>query len=268
MNNNALLTVENLGWTINQKTILSDINFSVSKGTFVGLIGPNGAGKSSLLRCIYRQLKPSTGHVYFNGSDIWTQSLRENARRTAVILQESHVPFGVRVKDVVAMGLTPHKSFLSFDSKGDKKRIADAIERVDLLSLQNEAYSHLSGGEKQRVMVARAIVQQPKLLLMDEPTNHLDVHYQTDVLQLAKDLGITVLASIHDLNLASAFCDQILLLDKGRLISSGSPAQVLSENMIASTFKTCALVDKHPLYSNPRITYAYHRDENGGEHAE
>ena len=252
-----LLSVQDLGWDVDNKTILNDINFTVKSGQFVGLIGPNGAGKSSLLRCLYRHLKPSRGQVYFQGQDIWQQSLRENAKRVAVILQENHVPFGVRVKDVVAMGLTPHKTLFSFETTDDRKRIIEALERVDLVAQANEAFSHLSGGEKQRVMVARAIVQQPQLLLMDEPTNHLDVHYQSDVLQLAKELNITVLASIHDLNLAATFCDQLLVIDGGRLVGGGNPGDVLSEDMISRTFNTCALVDRHPLYNSPRITYAY-----------
>lgn len=257
----AIISVEDLGWDVDGKTILDGINFEIDEGQFVGLVGPNGAGKSSLLRCLYRYLQPSRGQVRLHGKNIWQHSLRENAQQVAVILQESHVPFGVRVKDVVAMGLTPHKSPLSFSSANDRQRIAEAIEVVDLTDLSNDVFSHLSGGEKQRVMVARAIVQQPKLLLMDEPTNHLDVRYQSEVLQLAKKLGITVLASIHDLNLAASFCDQLLVLDKGRLVGRGAPADVLTEDMISQTFSTCALVDQHPLYASPRITYAYHSDQ-------
>lgn len=264
-----ILSVENLSWHVGDKTILDDISFSVKRGQFVGLVGPNGAGKSSLLRCLYRHLKPSQGRVLLNGQNIWHSSLKDNARRVAVILQEGQVPFGVRVKDVVAMGLTPHKSLWDFDTESDRQRVNRAIAQVDLTALSNDVYSHLSGGEKQRVMVARAIVQQPQLLLMDEPTNHLDVHYQSEVLQLAQDLGITVLASIHDLNLAATFCDQLLVIDKGRLVGGGTPSEVLSEDMISATFNTCSIVDRHPLYDNPRITYAYRthekKNDNGTE---
>lgn len=256
-----ILSVENLSWHVGKKNILEDISFSVKRGQFVGLVGPNGAGKSSLLRCLYRHIKPCSGHIFLNGHNIWHSSLKENARRVAVILQEGQVPFGVRVKDVVAMGLTPHKSLWGFDSESDRKRVNKAIAQVDLTKLSNDVFSYLSGGEKQRAMVARAIVQQPQLLLMDEPTNHLDVHYQSEVLQLAQDLGITVLASIHDLNLAATFCDQLLVIDNGRLIGSGTPSEVLTEDMISKTFNTCSLVDRHPLYDNPRITYAYRTHE-------
>lgn len=258
-----VISVTNLGWDVGNQSILEDISFSVSRGQFVGLIGPNGAGKSSLLRCLYRVNQPSSGTVEIEGRDIWRSSLKENAKRVAVILQENGDYFGLSVKDVVAMGLTPHKSLFSGDSPQDKERVAQALAQVGLQEFEKSAFANLSGGEKQRVMVARAIVQQPQVLLMDEPTNHLDVHYQIEVLQLAKSLGITVLASIHDLNLASAFCDSILLLDKGKLVSSGSPEDVLTQENLLSHFRTKAFVDTHPTSNCPRISYDYGSDLPG-----
>lgn len=255
-----VISVSNLGWDASGKTILNDISFSVDRGQFVGLIGPNGAGKSSLLRCLYRVNKPAGGSVLIDGQDIWQASLKENARKVAVILQENGDYFGLSVKDVVAMGLTPHKTLFSGDSAEDKQKVLSALEQVGLLDFKTEAFANLSGGEKQRVMVARAIVQQPQVLLMDEPTNHLDVHYQIEVLQLAKSLGITVLASIHDLNLAAAFCDSLLLLHQGCLVSQGAPDTVLTEHNLQTYFRTHALVDQHPLASCPRISYDYMKD--------
>lgn len=258
-----VISVTNLGWDVGNQSILEDISFSVSRGQFVGLIGPNGAGKSSLLRCLYRVNQPSCGRVEIEGRDIWRSSLKENAKKVAVILQENGDYFGLSVKDVVAMGLTPHKSLFSGDSPQDKERVVKALAQVGLQEFEKSAFANLSGGEKQRVMVARAIVQQPQVLLMDEPTNHLDVHYQIEVLQLAKSLGITVLASIHDLNLASAFCDSILLLDKGKLVSSGSPEDVLTQENLLSHFRTKAIVDTHPTSNCPRISYDYGSDLPG-----
>lgn len=258
-----VISVTNLGWDVGNQSILKEISFSVSRGQFVGLIGPNGAGKSSLLRCLYRVNQPSSGKVEIEGRDIWRSSLIENAKKVAVILQENGDYFGLSVKDVVAMGLTPHKSLFSGDSPQDKERVVQALAQVGLQEFEKSAFANLSGGEKQRVMVARAIVQQPQVLLMDEPTNHLDVHYQIEVLQLAKSLGITVLASIHDLNLASAFCDSILLLDKGKLVSSGSPEDVLTQENLLSHFRTKAIVDTHPTSNCPRISYDYGSDLPG-----
>jgi iron complex transport system ATP-binding protein len=253
-----LLTVKNLSWGVDEKTILSELNFKIQEGGFVGLIGPNGAGKSSLMRCIYRVNKPEVGRIEFLGQDVWQLSAKENARNMAVILQEQSDHLGLTVRDVVAQGLTPHKKLFEWDTPEDAMRINDVIAKASLLDLENRIFSHLSGGEKQRVMLARAILQRPKLLIMDEPTNHLDVHYQVDVLRQVKALNLTILASFHDLNLASAFCDHILVLDKGKLVTSGTPEEVFNQTLLKEVFNTSATIDSHPMNGHPRITYAYH----------
>lgn len=252
-----ILEVDRVSWKAGEKEILKNISFSVRKGAFVGLIGPNGAGKSSLLRCLYRVNQPSSGAVKIFDQDIWKTSAKSAAKKVAVILQEHSEHLGLRVKDVVSLGLTPHKRLFEMDNVKDKEEVLSAIQQVDLERLMQEPYAHLSGGEKQRVMVARAIVQKPQLLLMDEPTNHLDIHYQIDVLKLVQKMGVTVFSSFHDLNLAAAYCDQIVVIHKGELAAVGTPKEVITENMISSIFKTCAVIDEHPLYKSPRITYAY-----------
>lgn len=259
MTESPLLRAESIHWQAAGRAILSDISFDLPRGSFTGLVGPNGAGKSTLLRCLYKHIQPSSGRIYLNDADIDSRSLKEHARDVAVILQETQIPFGLSVFDVVAMGLVARKNIFSFINQDDRQEIHQALSQVDMQRFSEAEFNHLSGGEKQRVLVARAIVQKPKLLLMDEPTNHLDIHYQSDVLELAKNLDITVLASIHDLNLAAAFCDHILMINQGQLTTQGSPRHVLTENNISSVFKTCALVDSHPLYDCPRITYAYTR---------
>lgn len=261
--NSPLLHVSDLSWHSGGKAILSNINFSLEAGQFVGIIGANGAGKSSLLRCIYRYIKPSQGQVLFNGEDIWQLSARASATSMAVVLQETPHHFELNLLDIVSMGLTPHKKLFSFNSRDDHRRIHQALEQVGLYDLRFQAFEHLSGGEKQRALIARAIVQQPQLLIMDEPTNHLDVHYQIEVLELARSLGITVLVSIHDLNLASAFCDQLLLLDKGRLIQQGSPHEVLTQQQIQQVFKVKTRVAPHAQHGCPHITYVYQSDVHG-----
>lgn len=258
----SLLLVEELSWRADKKLILNNISFAISKGQFVGLIGPNGAGKSSLMRCLYRVNEPSNGRVLFDNRDIWQHSAKDNARNVAVILQEHSDHLGLTVRDVVTLGLTPHKKLFERDTSGDKDRIEKILVDVDLKELANDPFSHLSGGEKQRVMLARAMVQNPKMLIMDEPTNHLDVHYQVDVLQKVKGLNRTVLASFHDLNLAAAYCDWLLVLDGGNLVSMGTPAEVLTEDLISRIFKTCAVVDQHPIHDHPRISYAYHSESS------
>ncbi len=261
MTENSLLQVSNLSWSAEQNNILKDISFEITKGSFVGLIGPNGAGKSSLMRCIYRVNAPDQGTVLFEGKDVWQVSANANARNMAVILQEQSEHLGLSVYEVVALGLTPHKKLFEWDSPEDKLRIHTVLLENDLLNLSSRLFSCLSGGEKQRVMLARAMLQNPKLLIMDEPTNHLDVHYQVEVLQKVKKLDITVLASFHDLNLAAAFCDQILVLDQGTLCAIGKPEDVLTEQLLKQVFNSKAFVDRHPIHLHPRITYAYHDED-------
>jgi iron complex transport system ATP-binding protein len=266
-----ILHVHNLHWSAGDTPILSDISFNIPKGAFVGLIGPNGAGKSSLMRCLYGVNKPQSGEIFLYDKNLLSMPAREQAKNVAVILQEHTNHMGLNVWEVVAQGLTPHKGLFEWTNNRDLINIEYAIQQMDLYSLQNQPFEQLSGGEKQRVMLARAQVQNPQLLIMDEPTNHLDVHYQIEVLNTVKKMDISVLASIHDLNLAAAFCDYLLVIDKGRIVDQGLPKDVLTENMISNVFKTCVSVDKHPLCHSDqvRITYSYsdilhqvnHRDD-------
>ena len=257
-----ILNVQNLSWGIANKPILKHINVQIPEGKFVGLIGPNGAGKSSLLRCLYRFNKPSEGVVEFNNRDIWQLKSDEYAKCVAVVLQEAPSHFNLSLFDVVALGLTPHKSLFSSTSQSEKQQITLAIKTVGLELHTNQNFESLSGGEKQRALIARAIVQQPQLLIMDEPTSHLDVKYQIQVMELAKSLGVTVFASFHDLNLAAALCDELVVIKNGEITHTGSPAEVLTEHMLDDVFGVCAQVSNHPQESQlgkvtPHITYFY-----------
>ena len=260
--NTPLLNVKNVSWGIGNKTILKKINLKITTGKFVGLIGPNGAGKSSLLRCLYRFNKPSNGVVEFNSTDIWQLKSDEYAKKVAVVLQETPSQFNLSVFDVIALGLTPHKSLFSSVTNTDKQKVIQAINTVGLADHSDQSFESLSGGEKQRALIARAIVQQPQLLIMDEPTSHLDVKYQIQVMELAKSLGVTVFASFHDLNLASAMCDELVVIKNGEITHSGAPSEVLTENMLGEVFGVCAQVNNHPKISKsgnsiPHITYFY-----------
>ncbi len=254
----ALLETHNVRWQVGDKAIVDDVSFVINKGQFVGLIGPNGAGKSSLMRCLYRVNAPSSGKVLFEQQDVWQLSANQNAKNMSVILQEHSDHLGLTVRDVVSQGLTPHKKLFQWDDEQDLAHMKTVMAQVDITSLQNKPFQLLSGGEKQRVMLARALVQNTELLIMDEPTNHLDVHYQTDMMMKVKTLQKTILASFHDLNLAAAFCDYLLVLDKGKLVASGAPCDVLTQTLIDDVFRTKAIVDKHPINGHPRITYQYH----------
>lgn len=256
-----LISVSDLSWGIANKTILKSISLELKAGQFIGLLGPNGAGKSSLLRCLYRYLKPKQGAVLLNGEDIWQISADEFAKQVAVVLQESPSQFNLSLFDVVSLGLTPHKRLFSGTSINDKQRIYQAIEQVGLSHHSEQAFDSLSGGEKQRALIARSIVQQPKLLIMDEPTSHLDVKYQIQIMELAKSLDVTVLASFHDLNLAASLCDELLVIDEGQLVCQGQPKAVLTEQLLSDVFGVCAAVSAHPQSNTdkfiPHITYFY-----------
>lgn len=253
-----ILQVHNLHWSAGNTPILTDIAFNIPQGAFVGLIGPNGAGKSSLMRCLYGVNTPQLGSMMLHGQDLTQLTARQQAQKVAVILQEHSNQMGLTVWDVVAQGLTPHKGLFEWTTKQDMQRISNAITKMDLTALARQPFEHLSGGEKQRVMLARAHVQNPQLLIMDEPTNHLDVHYQIEMLNMVKKMGVSVLASIHDLNLAAAFCDYLLVIHHGKIIKQGATETVLSEDLISTVFKTCVQIDAHPFAPNKnRITYSY-----------
>ncbi len=253
---NTLLHVEDLNWQVESKHILKDINFSIKAGQFVGVIGSNGSGKTSLLRTLYRYTKPTAGRIMLQQQDIWRSSATDIAKQVAVVTQApSSLPYFV--DEVVAMGLTPHKKLFEGENAADKQLIANALAQVDLRDLASNRFDTLSGGEQQRVLIARAIVQQGQLLIMDEPTNHLDIHYQIDILNRVKQLNTTVIASLHDLNIASAFCDTLILLAQGKIIAHGTPKQVLTEEIISDTYQVDVSVSKHPRHQNPHLVFHY-----------
>ncbi|QFU24263.1 ABC transporter ATP-binding protein [Shewanella eurypsychrophilus] len=258
------LDVSDLSWQVDGRSILSHINFSVSAGEMLGIIGPNGAGKSTLLRCLYRYIQPDCGKIQLFERDIADFTSKAFAREVAVVLQDTPQHFELTTAQLVAIGLTPHKGPFGFTNAADRVLIADALEKVGLTDKASQCYEHLSGGEKQRALIARAIVQQPKLLILDEPTNHLDIRYQIQIMELLHSIGITVITSIHDLNLASAMCDSLLLLEAGKGIAYGTPQQVLTEETIGQVFGVCAQISQHPQHGNPQICY-YYGYENGYE---
>ncbi len=255
LSNNILLATTGLSWQVNNKTILDNLTFSIAQGEFVGIIGPNGAGKSSLLRCLYRKNDPTAGDIQFNQQPLSSYSRKQLAQKIAVVLQEPATHFELTVMDVVRMGLIPNKALLSFDTEEDLRTICNAAHKVDLLDKLTQSFDSLSGGEKQCAMIARAIIQNPQLLLMDEPTNHLDIRHQIEVLENATSMGITVVISLHDLNLAATFCDRLILLNHGKIIAQGTPEHVLTEATLKQVFGVNAQVDQHPFSKKIRITF-------------
>lgn len=238
--------------------ILSDISFSVPQGQVMAICGANGAGKSSLLRLIYRHHAPRTGRIRLIGRDLWQIRADQVARSLAAVLQEQPTDFALTARQIVALGRLPHRrgwsAGLSGPGKADAPIIAGAIDRMDLTGLADRPYGELSGGERQRVMVARALAQQPQVIVLDEPTNHLDIRHQLELLALLKGLGLTVIATLHDLALAADFAQRVLVLSQGRILADGPPDQALTEATLASAFRVRARIDR----SGPAPRFTFH----------
>jgi iron complex transport system ATP-binding protein len=235
------------------RRIVSDIDLRVQDGCFAGLLGPNGSGKSTILKAIYRVHQPSAGRVLLDGLDLPSIPAREAARRLAVVIQESTVEFAVTVHEMVMLGRIPHKRAFEADSDEDREIAADALARVGCTPLAGRSFHTLSGGEKQRVLIARALAQGADHLILDEPTNHLDIRYQVEVLELVADLGVTVLAAIHDLGLAALYCDTVHLLNNGRLVADGPPAEVITREAIQAVYDVDVAVIAHPDTGAPQL---------------
>jgi len=251
----AALHAERLHWCAAAAHIVRDISLHVVPSEFVGLLGPNGSGKSTLLRMIYRVLRPSAGQIVHGGRDVWQGSARDNARAMAVLAQEDGNGFDLRVRDVVLMGRIPHQSAFARDSEDDFAIVARSLARVRIEHLAERHFATLSGGEKQRVLMARALAQQAPVLVLDEPTNHLDVRHQFELLNLVRGLGMTTLAALHDLRLAAHYCDRLYLLQGGALVAQGAPADVLTPETIADVYGVRALVRTNPLNGKLQIEY-------------
>lgn len=220
--------------------ILHGLDFTAGDRSLVGVIGPNGSGKSTLLKCIYRVLKPSEGAVFVDGQPLSEYRVRDSAKKIAVLAQHNFYNFEFTVQDVVLMGRAPHKRALERDSAADFKIVHEAMERVGVAPLRDRLFSTLSGGEQQRVLLARALAQQTPCLILDEPTNHLDIKYQLELLDLVRSLDRTVIAAIHDLNIAAMYCDTIFVMQSGRIVAAGAPRDVLTRSLIRSVYEVDA----------------------------
>jgi len=260
--------VRGVAVTIDATEILADTDLTVEAGTVTGLVGPNGSGKSTLLRCVYRALRPVAGTVHIGADDVWKSSARQAGRRTAVVTQDHDLDNDFSVAETVAMGRLPHKGLLERDTQTDHDVVHNALSRVDMTWAANRVFARLSGGERQRMLVARALTQQAPVLLLDEPTNHLDVGSQLDLLDLVRELGLTTIAALHDLDHATAYCDQLVLLHAGRVAAAGTPADVLTTERVAEVFGVRSAIVPHPLTGRPHFVTAprllVHADDRPG----
>ncbi|SHH74810.1 iron complex transport system ATP-binding protein [Sporobacter termitidis DSM 10068] len=239
--------------------IVKEISMRASANAFVGIIGPNGSGKSTLLKCIYRVLKPSGGTIYLDDSPLGALSYKESARKMAVVAQHNYYNFDFTVREVVMMGRAPHKKQMERDNAEDVEIVSDALRQVDMEAYGDRIFSTLSGGEQQRIILARALAQRTRCLILDEPTNHLDVKYQLQLLSLVKRMELTVVTALHDLNMAAMYCDYIYVLKNGRLCGSGTPQDILRRDFLKEVFDVDVKIIRdaqsgmlHILYLPPR----------------
>lgn len=247
-----LLTLEAVSRCSNGRTLLDGVSLTVKTGELVGIIGPNGAGKTTLLSIMAGLLEPSAGMVYLNQVPLTTLCRRQIAQQIAFVPQATTVTdFRFSARDIVLMGRYPHRDRFASETSEDHVITTDAMRHTRVTPFADRSVTELSGGERQRVTVARALAQQPRLLLLDEPTASLDLSHQLHVLQLVhqrvtKD-RLTAVTAIHDLVLASRFCDRLILLDHGGIVADGPPAAVLTPERLATVFGVVAHVSPHPV---------------------
>jgi len=247
------LSVEHLSVDIAGRRIVTGISLAAADGQFTGLLGPNGSGKSTILKTVYRVHEPAAGRVMLDGADLLVLPARDAARRVAVVAQETASEFDFTVREMVMIGRTPHKRAFRGDSQADRSAVEQAIERAGCGHLVTRSFNTLSGGEKQLVLIARALAQGADHLILDEPTNHLDIRHQVEILEVVAGLGVTVLAALHDLSLAALFCQSVYLMSEGRILLGGPPASVLTPSAILRAYGADVLVIDHPDTGTPHL---------------
>lgn len=236
------ITTQQLHAVLGNTEILRGIDFEANKGEFVGIIGPNGSGKSTLLRCLYRVLTPSEGAVFLDGKELSSYRVKESAQKLAVVAQHNYYNFEFSVRDVVMMGRAPHKRALDRDTAEDYQIMWQSLKAVGMQEFEERSFSTLSGGEQQRIILARALAQQTPCLILDEPTNHLDIKYQLWLMDIVKNLDCTVISAVHDLNIAAMYCDRLYAMKQGKVIAQGTPHELLTPDLIRELYEVDAEV--------------------------
>jgi len=253
-----MIEVASIAFRYHRSWVLQDISFQMKRGEFVGVIGPNGSGKTTLLKILYRLLSPQQGEVLFDRVSLKKMSRREIAKKIAVVAQEAYPAFPFRAIEMVLMGRSPYLGHLMFESPKDLEIAKKAMAWTATLPISQRSIDELSGGERKRVFIARALAQEPEMILLDEPTANLDIHRQAEfldlILSLNREKGLTILMASHDLNLASEYCDRLILLQDGKIYQTGLPEEVMTRENIEKVYGCEVWVDRHPVSGAPRVS--------------
>ncbi len=253
----VLLKIKNLSGGYYKEDVIRGLSLNVNQGDFLGIIGPNGSGKTTLLRLITRVLPFKKGEIFYKDENILRMDLKEFCRKVAFVSQDISTGFSFTVMELVLMGRIPHLKRLQYETKKDIEIAREKLKLTDTLNLKDKRIDELSAGERQRVVIARALAQEPELLFLDEPTSHLDIGHQVQTLDLLKKLNrknnLTIVMILHDLNLASAYSNRIALLDKGIIFKEGSPEKVLTYQNIEAVYKTIVLVNNNSVTGKPNV---------------
>jgi iron complex transport system ATP-binding protein len=252
-----IIKLLNLEFRYRVKSVLKNINLNFKDGDFVGIVGPNGCGKSTLLKNISGFLKPFTGKIIVDEKELLSYSHKELSQRISVVPQETRVDFDFSVEEIVLMGRNPHISRFRNETPKDKDKVFKAMELTGITSIRNKPITAISGGERQRVIIARAIAQDTGIILLDEPTSHQDIKHQVEIMELLTLLNIreeiTILSVFHDLNLAAQFCNRLIVMKDGQIFTEGRPEGVITEGVISDVYEREVMVGRHPLLGCPHV---------------
>jgi iron complex transport system ATP-binding protein len=253
-----IIKAEGVGFAYTNEKVLEDVSFDVVPGEFLSVIGPNGSGKTTLLKLLYRHLSPLEGTIYLNNAPIENISRRNLSKKIAVVSQVPQFHFGLTALELVLMGRSPHMGLLSFEGREDFEIAAESMALTDVSDLEDRNIFSLSGGELQRVVIARALAQEPQAMLLDEPTSYLDIKHQIGICQLLRTMNkekrITIIAVFHDINLAACFSDRIMIMKDGKIHGVGLPEDMITKETLESVYDCQVFVDENPLIGKPRVT--------------
>ena len=263
-----ILSLRNVGFRYDGRWTLKGIDLDIHKGELLGILGPNGSGKSTLLRVMDGLSVPQEGKVRFRDTPLASRKRKGLAKEVAFVAQENVFRFTFSVMEVVLMGRAPHLGRLQFEGKRDLEIALHSLETMNALDLAERSIQELSGGEKQRVLIARALAQEPQLLLLDEPTSFLDIKFKREIFDLLSSLnrrdGLTIVVVSHDIDLAAHYCQRLIMLKAGNLFTTGTPEATITAANVESVYDCPVLVDKNPATGSPRVNIiAKHRSQSG-----